>query len=275
MELDSDAELPSVRILEASHNRFALYDGFDVGPLEDPGSLALVLGRHDEFALDGLLQLLPPSEGGACRMVIHNIDGSRSEACGNGLRCVAKLAVELGRVEGPRFEIETDAGTRQAELQLEAGKVVGARVSMGQPRLVESERLFGLREGEVSCTIVDMGNPHCILFLPDLDSAPVASLGEQLEAHPAFPERTNVEFVDARKDRLLVRIWERGVGETRSCGSGAAAAAVAAIGQARLASPVRVVTPGGELTIEWQGEELWLTGPVGDVEGIQRIADLC
>jgi len=127
----------------------------------------------------------------------------------------------------------------------------------------------------VSCTIVDMGNPHCILFLPDLDAAPVASIGEQLEDHPAFPERTNVEFVDARKDRLLVRIWERGVGETRSCGTGAAAAAVAAISQARLASPVLVVTPGGELTIEWQGEELWLTGPVGEVEEIQRIADLC
>ena len=265
---------PPLRVIAASDNRFALYDGFQTGMLDDPGALAMALGRRDELALDGLLQLLAPSEGGDCRMVIHNVDGSRAEACGNGLRCLAKLAIELGHVHGHEFVVETDAGPRSVRVAFEEQRVSSARVSLGTPRVVEVEKLFGVREGEVSCTIVDMGNPHCVLFLPELDAAPVASIGEQLENHPAFPERTNVEFVDARKDSLLVRIWERGVGETRSCGTGAAAAAVAAITRGRIQSPVLVKTPGGDLTIEWQGEELMLTGPVGKVEGEHKIDDL-
>ena len=274
MALESSLKRSCFSITSASENRFALYDGFELGPLDDPGALAMALGQRDEWALDGLLQLLPPSEDGDCRMLIHNVDGSRAEACGNGLRCLAKLAVELDRLPGPCFVVETDAGPRPVEVKLDGDHITHARVSLGVPRLVEREQLFGLREGEVTCSILDLGNPHCVLFLPDLASAPVASLGAQLEQHPVFPDRTNVEFVDARKDALHVRIWERGVGETRSCGTGAAAAAVAAISQGRIASPVRVFTPGGELGIEWAGEQLWLTGPVGETESQHQFADL-
>ena len=254
---------PLVRIA-ATGNRFVLVDGMQVAsPADIDGSaLAMRLGQQDGLAIDGVLQVLPPTEGGDVRMVIHNVDGSRAEACGNGLRCVARYTVEAGHVPGSRLAIETDVGTRAVELT-EGG--TAARASLGPVEVVDENVRLGVSVGEVEAFVAKLGNPHCVLFVPDANTAPVRTVGPELEQHERFPDRINVEFCDVRAEGLVVRIWERGVGETGSCGTGVAAAAVAALRRGRVSSPVRVVTRGGELTVHWDtkaGSEVWLEGPV-------------
>ena len=261
----------SIALIAATGNRFALVDGFKNAVPDDPGALAIALGRRDDLAVDGLLQLLPPALGGDvdCRMAIHNIDGSLAEACGNGIRCVARVAVERGHVAGPKLRVETEAGVRAVEITSDATDDFRVRAEMGRAAIEDLSASIAVREGEIEVAILNLGNPHCVLFIPEITHAPVASIGSQLEGHARFKERTNVEFADVRGDELLLRVWERGVGETRSCGSGACAAVAAAIARGRIASPVRVVLPGGELVVEWNGEEdssLWLEGGVGAIE---------
>ncbi len=256
-------------VIAATGNRFALVDGF-VGPApSEPSTLAMKLGDDDELAIDGLLQLLPPEAGGDCRMLIHNVDGTRAEMCGNGLRCVARVAVERGHVPGPSLVVETDAGPRTVEV-VKPHAVDGAalvRASLGVPVVSDLACRLVVREGEVEAALVSLGNPHCVLFVPDVLTTPVGSIGRQLERHAHFPERTNVEFVDVRPGELAVRIWERGVGETGSCGTGVAAAVVAAIAQGRTRSPVRVHTRGGSLVVTWDGRgEVALEGEVAPPE---------
>jgi len=255
-------------LIAATGNRFALLDAFAGPPPVDPGALAMRLGEQDELAVDGLLQLLPPSEGGDCRMVVHNVDGSRPEACGNGLRCIARAAIEAGHVVGPVVRVETDAGLRAVEILSRGADVTLARASLGRPQIVDLSVRLDVHEGVVEAAVVKLGNPHCVLFVPDTTTAPVRSVGRQLEHHSRFPDRVNVEFVDARRDGLVVRVWERGVGETRSCGTGVSAAAVAAIVLGRATSPVRVRTAGGSLVVRWDGEghEVLLEGEVSAPE---------
>ncbi len=264
----TEDERPGLAIVEATGNRFALVDGFRDALPDDPGALAWSLGRRDDLAIDGVLQLIPPADASVaeCRMAVHNVDGSLALACGNGLRCLARAAVERGHVAGPSFRIETEAGVRAVEIVDANPDSFRVRTEMGCAEIVDLAATFEVREGELEVAIVSMGNPHCVLFIPEITHAPVASIGEQLETHKRFVDRTNVEFVDVRKDELRVRTWERGVGETRSCGSGACAAAVAAIARKRSASPVSVVSPGGTLVVTWSGAPdapVLLEGDVG------------
>lgn len=245
----------------AAGNRFAVLDGFERLPAE-PSTLALELCRR--HGLDGLLIGARPTQGGACRMLVYNRDGSRAEACGNGLRALARWGLETGHV-GPAhgFTIETDVGPRQVTCFLRAGEVLAVATELGVPRLVAREERLALRAGEVTATLVDMGNPHCIVFVPDVARAEVASVGSELEHHPRFPLRTNVSFVERAGARLLVRTWERGVGETAACGTGIGASVVAALAAGLVRAPVEVGTRGGRLSVDWDGQGvLRLTGPV-------------
>jgi diaminopimelate epimerase len=170
-------------------------------------------------------------------------------------------------VKGPRFVIEADAGPCQAEVELVRGAVVRARISMGIPRVLEREaRLELAGRASVRATLVDMGNPHCVLLVEDERTAPVAELGPLLERHARFPRGTNVEFLALRAEGAFLRVWERGVGETAACGSGACAAAVASreLGRAKL--PLALALPGGVLEVsEGKGGVLDLAGPVEEL----------
>jgi diaminopimelate epimerase len=256
-------------LMSGAGNLFAVLDCFADALPPDPAALARAVcagkaaGGLDPRP-DGLLIVRPGRHGGACAMEIYNADGSRPETCGNGLRCAAKLAVEHGHVRGAQFVIEADAGPCQTEVELERGKVVRARVSMGVPRVIERAVLIELAgRASVHATLVDMGNPHCVLFVDDERTAPVEELGPLLERHARFARGTNVEFLALGTAGAFLRVWERGVGETAACGSGACAAACAAreLGRARL--PLALNLPGGVLEVSEDSlGALRLAGPV-------------
>lgn len=258
-------------VVSGTGNLFALFDGIAGGIPEDPRLVALelcaaALGRiatvrtavDPATRLDGVLLLLPGREGAACRMVVYNADGSRPETCGNGLRVVAMAARGSGHAAADEFTIETDAGPRAARV-LRAdpadpnSAIVGAEIAMGEPRVGERRVTLKTDFGAVEATLVDLGNPHCVVFVRDERETPVEKLGPALERHRHFPARTNVEFVSVRPEGLHMRVWERGVGETAACGTGACAAAIAAAVTQRAGTPVDVHVPGGLLHVAWEG----------------------
>ena len=238
---------------EAAGNRFAIVErGASVERALDE----LVRPR----GLDGLLVFGPGEAGADCRMEIVNRDGSRPEACGNGLRCIARFAFERGA--GPRMTIATDAGPRAAHVRCdEEGRVRAVRTTMGVPRVLAVDaELEGVAR---PAAIVDLGNPHCVFSVDDVSRAPVSELGPLVEHHARFPERTNVGFAERRADHVALRVWERGVGVTAACGTGAAAAAAVLFHRRLAEPPLEVRLSGGVLTV-FRGErgELELEGPV-------------
>ncbi len=240
--------------VEASGNRFALHDALVQGALEGPAERARELAQHPRRP-DGLV-LLDRDRAGVLRMTIWNRDGSRPETCGNALRCVARWAVERGHARSGRpFTVRTDAGARRAEV----GRDGRVRVSMGIGRRVAEHhfRLGGRRLTGIEC---DLGNPHLVLQAAAWEEGDVERLGPRLEREPRFARGINVEFVTVGREGLSARIWERGVGETEACGSGACAIALA------LAPtfPAQVHLRGGTLLVEREGRELWLTTPSGE-----------
>jgi diaminopimelate epimerase len=195
-------------------------------------------------------------------MVIHNADGSRPAACGNGLRCAARFAREQGLAQSDVVTIETDAGTRRVQLLREEGEPRRARATMGTPRVLALRERLDVDGRSLRATLVDLGNPHCVLFVDDERAVDVAQLGARLERHPRFPDRTNVEFAARRGGRLALRVWERGVGETAACGTGACATAVAASAEGLQDLPLEVDLPGGRLSVSWSANgEVELEGP--------------
>ncbi len=250
---------PAPRFYAATGNRFAVLDAFEREPADAAELARELCARH---GVDGLLLGAPPRAGGDCRMQVYNRDGSRAEACGNGLRALARWAVESEHARD-ELVIETDAGPRRVSCQRRGREIVGARAELGVPRLVERETVIELGARAVRATLVDLGNPHCILFVPEVGRAEVATLGAALERHARFPRRINVSFVEVAGGRLLVRTWERGVGETAACGTGASASAVAALAHGKVRVPVEVGTRGGRLQVDWDGVgALTLAGPV-------------
>lgn len=270
----------TVAIMAGAGNTFAVIDARDAAPFGEREVLARRWcaqppGHSGLRALDGVLFVEPGAAGEDCRMVVHNADGSRPQTCGNGLRCVARFARESGLVASDRLRVGTDAGAREVELLRSRGELVGARAEMGPPRSIERDVELVGAFGAVRATLVDMGNPHCVLFVDDERRAPVAELGAALERHPRFPQRTNVEFAAERDGRWYLRVWERGVGETAACGSGACATTVAAVLAGRARSPLELRLVGGVLRVEWDGRgEVWLSGPCeqlwrGQLEPVQ------
>lgn len=273
--------------MHGARNDYVYVLGLDGRLLPDGGKTApAVSDRRTGVGSDGLVYALPSARADAA-MRMWNADGSEAEMCGNAIRCVAKLLVDRGLVAKERLAIETLAGVRSVEVLRDAsGRVAGARVDMGPPSFLRADvGLEGsgdaldveveLAPGErVRGTGVSMGNPHFVLFPGDLSDGTFLSLGPRLERHPAFARRTNVELVRVeRRDLLRCRVWERGSGETLACGTGACAALAAARRKGLADARARVVVPGGELVVEWQGEggPAFLEGPAatcfeGEVE---------
>jgi diaminopimelate epimerase len=253
----------------------------------DPSALSVKLSdRHFGVGGDGLI-MLAPSSNADIRMEMYNADGSRSAMCGNGIRCLARLAFERGLVRANPMVVETDAGLKTVELRLEHRRVVGATVDMGEPilegrdipvdavgRIIDYPLdLAGMRE---SITALSMGNPHCVVFVADdgvfkLQDRDFAELGRKFEHHPFFPRRVNTEFIMAVSRRnLRMRVWERGSGETWACGTGACAAVVAAVLTNHSERTATVELRGGNLEIEWRAEgadanHVFMTGDAVEV----------
>ena len=239
--------------------------------------------RNTGIGFDQLLIVETPTKPDVdFRYRIFNADGSEVEQCGNGARCFARFVFDKRLTVKKQIRVETKSGI--IELQLKGDGQV--RVDMGAPRLLAAEIPFVAEaealshavqvDGEtVELSVVSMGNPHGVLRVADVDQAPVLTLGPKLECHPRFPQKANIGFlqvIDAQRARL--RVWERGVGETRACGTGACAAAVAGIRQGWLKSPVSIELPGGLLNIEWDGvgQPVLMTGPATRVyEGQVRV----
>ena len=244
--------------------------------------------RHFGVGGDGIIIFLP-SQAAHLKMRMFNADGSEGEMCGNGIRCFVKHAVEKGMVGpgGGGVRVETLAGIRTVVPLMEGGRVVGARVAMGEPHLAPEEVPVTLPEElgqrvagavvnypvEIGSTglklsFVSMGNPHAVAFLEDpVEEFPLHILGRQIERHSMFPNRVNFEIVNLAGDgRLEARVWERGSGETMACGTGACAIGVASRLLGHTGDNVDITLPGGTLNISWDGEgEVYLEGDAVEV----------
>ncbi|MBM7855730.1 diaminopimelate epimerase [Desulfohalotomaculum tongense] len=247
-----------------------------------PGDLAQlardVCHRNFGIGADGLV-LLRPSETGDLRMQIINSDGSEAEMCGNAIRCVAKYVYDHDIVKKQKIRVETLAGIIVPEVIVEDGAVSMVRVDMGEPRLERAQIPMTGPEGRAinqplvvedktyNITAVSMGNPHCVIFVPDVESVPLSEIGPKIEKHPAFPQKTNVEFVQVlSKEEVRMRVWERGAGITMACGTGACATGVAAALNGFTGRKVTVHLDGGPLIIEWAGDNrVYMTGPAAEV----------
>jgi diaminopimelate epimerase len=259
------ATLPFVK-LHGTANDFVYVDAREGLPAE-PAELARRLcDRRRGVGGDGLILLLP-STAADCRMAIYNNDGSRAEMCGNGIRGLAKYVWDRGLVRKNPLTIDTDAGVKTVHVEVAGGRVRRVQVDMGAPvwdgraipvaaegEIVERPLEVAGRSWRVTC--LSMGNPHCVVFVDEVASLPLAELGPRFEHHPFFPQRVNTEFIRVESpSRLEMRVWERGAGETMACGTGACAAAVAAARTGRTGRSVVVALPGGELEIVWRDDD--------------------
>jgi diaminopimelate epimerase len=247
----------------------------------DTDAIRLLGDRHFGVGFDQLLTI-EPARDASCAFAysIWNTDGTRSGQCGNGLRCIARWLARAGLFGDGTTRLESPSGPVTVEL-LANGHV---RAAMGEPQfepasipLVVDVRAIGEPNGRYTIEVVDrhveigavsMGNPHAVVEIEDIASAPVAALGPQIEQAAAFPEGCNVGFAQiVSRDAIRLRVWERGVGETLACGSGACAAVAVLRRRAKLAAEVRVALPGGELEIRWEGagHPLWMSGPAAFV----------
>jgi diaminopimelate epimerase len=246
--------------------------------VDDPVALAQrVSPRRTGIGSDGLI-LICPSEAADCRMEMYNADGSRGEMCGNGIRCVGKYVAEQGLSKANPLRVETDAGIKTLYLDARNGTVERVTVDMGAP-VLDGPRIPVAAEGRVvdaplevagqthRITCVSMGNPHCVVFLPEVEDLDLERLGPQFERHSFFPHRVNTEFIriDGRS-ALRMRVWERGSGETAACGTGACAALVAAVLTGRADRRATLRLNGGELDIEWRAadDHVYMTGAAAE-----------
>jgi diaminopimelate epimerase len=243
---------------------------------------ALVNGmcdRHKGIGADGVIAIEPSSLAEA-RMRMWNADGTPGEMCGNGIRCVAKYLFDRGIVNDTEFRIETDAGLKSVWIETDNEKARRVRVLMGEP-IFEPARIPTLLSGtppvniplkiesrQYWVTSLSMGNPHCIVLVDEPSDEWVHGIGPLIERHPRFPNRTNVEFVQVlSRERIRMRVWERGSGETLACGTGACAAVVACSLMNHTERHVLCQLPGGVLEVDWNASDnlVYLTGPAEEV----------
>jgi diaminopimelate epimerase len=285
-------------------NDYVYVNGFEE-TVSDPVAVAkLVSDRHTGIGGDGLILVLP-SDKADVRMRMFNADGSESEMCGNGVRCVAKLAFDRGLSKNNPMKVETGRGVLTLRLQVGAdGKVAQVEVNMGEPILdlpkvpvdveqvgrqakphvygmglsqhnapdadarPDSRRGLGQRPQLVEATFVSMGNPHAVIFVDDVKAVPLAHLGPLVEHHKAFPRRINAHWVQVHSPTEVTMVtWERGSGITQACGTGACAVAVAGALTGRTGRNVLAHLPGGDLRLEWRESDncVYMTGPAAEV----------
>ncbi|NOX56599.1 MAG: diaminopimelate epimerase [Planctomycetes bacterium] len=262
-------------------NDYVVIATFDQSGPREPDRLARqICDRHRGVGADGVI-LLGSAENAsavAC-MRVFNPDGSEAEMCGNGIRCAAKWLHDRGQIDSDHFLIQTARRVVSVRVSREPGEETQVCVDMGPP-VFEPERIPTQLTGtpptnvtvsvagtDIEVTCLSMGNPHCVVFVDSLDDERVRQLGPALENHSAFPNRTNVEFVQLlTPSELAVRVWERGVGETLACGTGACAAAIASILAKEICEPVRIRMRGGTLHVQWpERKSVLLTGPAVEV----------
>jgi len=264
-------------------NDFVVIGALDGMPLRE-GELSefvrFACDRHFGVGADGVIWILP-SEDADFKMRIFNPDGSEAEMCGNGIRCAAKWFYDRDYAKGEIIRVETLAGLKTVWVHAKEGKATDVTVDMGEPIFNPTQIPTTLgNDGEAievpltvdggetfTVSAVSMGNPHCVIFVGDVDTFPVEVAGPKIERHPAFPQRTNVEFVQVvSRNELKVRVWERGAGLTLACGTGACASLVIAAKTGRAERKAKVHLPGGALTIEWRDDnKVYMTGPAVEV----------
>lgn len=250
----------------------------------NPSELSIKISdRHFGIGSDGLI-LIKPSEVADFTMEMYNADGSQSEMCGNGIRCVGKYVYDYGLTDKEEISVETLAGIKYLKFVIDRkdasdrGTVAMVTVNMGEPIFKSNEVPVDLGKEldmvldypvtidgkEYNITCVSMGNPHCITYVDDTDSFPLEEIGPKFESNPIFPRRVNAEFVQVvSRDYLKMRVWERGSGETLACGTGTCATVVASILNGLTEEEVTVRLLGGELIIKWDRETnlVYMTGP--------------
>jgi len=257
-------------------NDFAVIDAINQSVALTPELVQQLADRHFGIGFDQLLLVEAATTTTAdFRYRIYNADGGEVAQCGNGARCFMQFVREQGLTDKAQIQVETASGPLQL-VQQSDGQI---SVDMGVPRLEPTDIPFvaPVRERTYTLDVLDrqleiaalsMGNPHAVLLVDDIETAPVASLGPAIENHPRFPERVNVGFMQiVNNDSIRLRVFERGAGETLACGSGACAAVVAGRLQEQLAESVKVILNGGELVVSWAGEgrPVLMTGPATTV----------
>lgn len=248
--------------------------------IDDPAKLAReVSDRHFGIGSDGLI-LIKPSETADFCMDMYNADGSRSEMCGNGIRCVGKYVYDYGLTDKTEVSVETLAGIKYLTLIPEKGKIKEVTVDMGAPELVPqkipvvSDKDILVKEpievagNTYEMTCVSMGNPHTVVFVASTEDFPLEQVGPLFEKHPMFPNRVNAEFIQVLTRREVnMRVWERGTGETLACGTGACASTVACILNDLTEDEITLHLLGGDLKVRWDREKdrVFMTGPATTV----------
>ena len=235
--------------------------------------------RHFGIGGDGVI-FINPSKEADFEMEMYNMDGSRAEMCGNGIRCVGKYVYDKGLTNKTEISVVSCGKIKYLTLFPENGKIEAVRVNMGAPILKAAEIPVIAGSGEVigepievddktyQMTCVSMGNPHAVIFMDEILQLPLEKIGPLFENHVRFPKRTNTEFVKVLdRENVMVRVWERGTGETLACGTGACAVAVACILNGLTKEQVTVKLLGGDLQIEWDRKEnlIYMTGPAATV----------
>lgn len=249
--------------------------------VKNPEKLAIkVSDRHFGIGSDGLI-LISPSDKADFKMNIYNADGSEGMMCGNGIRCVSKYVYDNGMTDKDEISVETRSGIKLIKMNVENGKVISARVNMGEP-ILEAEKIptkfdgenvirqkLTIDEKEYEVTCVSMGNPHCIVYVDDVKNIDLEKIGPKFENNEMFPERINTEFVHVVSDTELdMRVWERGSGETLACGTGSCAVTVASVlcGYCKRNTEIKINLLGGTLTDIWtDGGDVYMTGPAATV----------
>lgn len=267
--------------MHGAGNDYLYINCFEAVDLGDIPSLAQAMSdRHFGAGGDGLV-LIQPSERADARMRMFNADGSEAEMCGNAVRCVAKYVYDHGIAKKEELAIETGRGvlTLQCSVSVSGGKVDRVRVNMAEPILkssdiptalpgdppVNAKLSVGGRDLEVTC--VSMGNPHCVTFVDEVNDDWVLNIGPRIEVHEAFPRKINAEFIQVLSpSEVIMRVWERGSGETLACGTGACGAVVAGVLAGKNDRRVTVHLTGGDLEIEWaETGEVYMTGPAAEI----------
>lgn len=257
-------------------NDFMVVDLISQRAYFDSLTIQRLADRHFGVGFDQLLVVEPPDVPNAdFKYRIFNADGSEVEQCGNGVRCFARFVHERQLTSKTKIKVQTKAGIVEPEL----GQNGWVRVNMGQPKFLpqeipfiadEPDNLYDLmlaNEEKLCIDVVNMGNPHAVTIVQDILTADVARLGPQIESHERFPQRVNAGFMQILDEQhARLRVFERGVGETLACGTGACAAAVSGMRRGLLASKVEIELAGGKLQIEWkEGDVVWMTGPTANV----------
>lgn len=261
-------------------NDYVYVSTFDQPSPADPAALSVrVSDRHFGVGSDGLI-LITPSEVADARMRMFNADGSESEMCGNGLRCVAKYVHDHGIAAKPQLRLETGRGVLTVDLEVRGGKAERVRVDMGPP-ILEAARIPTTLPGDpvvnaaldigatrYAVTCVSTGNPHAVIYVEDVAKVPLETVGPLIENASVFPNRVNVHFVQVHSPaEVTMRTWERGSGVTLACGTGACGVAVAGVLTGRTSRKLLAHLPGGDLELDWDEAtgHVFMTGPAAEV----------